>query len=568
MRRNRAQLGVLAWWIVPVVIAVWPIVLFGQLVGPLVPVDSDSGSSPRLLPSLRLPGTTSSDLEDPLTECYQRGTRLEAERRWGEALAHYEEAIRRFPNEGELIRRFQLSRLHYEIGRRYHDASFLETVRGFSFAQALGACDEVLLKIQAHFVDRVRWEKLLQLGITGVEVALTEPAWWAQAAGKSDAVRLEGFRSELSRLSALQPATRQETCGAVAELAIAGERWLGVPRPIWVAEFACAVTHLLDIYSAYLTPHQLKEIYAQIEGNFVGLGIELRPQPGALIVVRVIPGSPAEAAGLRRGDRIVAVSGQTLAGLSPEHAADLLHGEEGSVAQLTVARPGEPQHEVLIRRRNVEVPSVEEYRLLDPLFGIAYLKLTAFQKNTTRELDHALWDLRRQGMQTLILDLRGNPGGLLVSAVESADRFIERGIIVSTRGRNSSEDFTYLAQPSGTWRVPLVVLVDEQSASAAEIFAGAIQDHRRGTLLGARTYGKGSVQGIFPLDSHPAGLRLTTSRFYSPTGRPYCTTGVEPDIVLHQAARPISASGEAVALEEDPVLAVAIQTARQLIAQR
>ena len=140
-------------------------------------------------------------------------------------------------------------------------------------------------------------------------------------------------------------------------------------------------------------------------------------------------------------------------------------------------------------------------------------------------------------MKSLVIDVRGNPGGLLVSAVEVVDRFVDRGIIVSTRGRSAQEDFTYSAHEQGKWQMPLVVIVDQDSASAAEIFAGAIRDHRRGTIVGVRSFGKGSVQGIFPLEESNAGMRLTTAKFYSPKGNPYSGIGVEPDFPVQRVAR-------------------------------
>ena len=182
-----------------------------------------------------------------------------------------------------------------------------------------------------------------------------------------------------------------------------------------------------------------------------------------------------------------------------------------------------------------------------PQHGVGYFKLTCFQKTTARDLDAALWKLHRDGMRSLVIDVRGNPGGLLVSAVEVVDRFVDRGIIVSTRGRIAQEDYTYSAHEQGKWRVPLVVLIDQDSASAAEIFAGAIRDHHRGTIVGVRSFGKGSVQGIFPLDGSNAGMRLTTAKFYSPNGSPFSGVGVEPDVVVllaaqhnHVVARPIN----------------------------
>ena len=207
---------------------------------------------------------------------------------------------------------------------------------------------------------------------------------------------------------------------------------------------------------------------------------------------------------------------------------------------LTVAAPGQPPRQLTVRRRRVEVPSVDQVSIVDPQYGVGYFRLTCFQKTTARDLDAALWKLHREGMKSLVIDVRGNPGGLLVSAVEVADRFVERGVIVSTRGRSPQEDFTYSAHEQAKWQMPLVVIIDQDSASAAEIFAGAIRDHHRGTIVGVRSFGKGSVQGIFPLEESNAGVRLTTAKFYSPSGRPYSRVGVEPDVTgPGSAARPI-----------------------------
>ena len=148
-------------------------------------------------------------------------------------------------------------------------------------------------------------------------------------------------------------------------------------------------------------------------------------------------------------------------------------------------------------------------------------------------------------MRSLIMDLRGNPGGLLTSSVEVADKFVEEGVIVSTHGRSSLEDYNYTAHKAGTWDVPLVVLIDGDSASASEIFAGAIRDHHRGTIVGQRSYGKGSVQGIFPLAAAGAGVRLTTAKFYSPSGAAISKVGVSPDIEVHRAAKPVDGAAEA-----------------------
>ena len=231
-------------------------------------------------------------------------------------------------------------------------------------------------------------------------------------------------------------------------------------------------------------------------------------------------------------------------------------------------RAGQSPRQLSIRRRVVEVPSVDQVSIIDPQYGVGYFKLTCFQKTTARDLDTALWKLHRDGMKSLVVDVRGNPGGLLVSAVEVVDRFVDRGIIVSTRGRIAQEDYTYSAHEQGKWRMPLVVIIDQDSASAAEIFAGAIRDHRRGTIVGVRSFGKGSVQGIFPLDETNAGMRLTTAKFYSPNGNPYAGIGVEPDVRVtmpaqrdHFVAKPIDGQLPAAA-DDDPMRTMAVKIAR------
>jgi carboxyl-terminal processing protease len=225
--------------------------------------------------------------------------------------------------------------------------------------------------------------------------------------------------------------------------------------------------------------------------------------------------------------------------MTTDQAANLLQGKEGSFVEVTAVTGGQSPRQVRVRREHVEVPSIDDARLVDESFGIAYIRLTCFQKTTTRDLDTALWKLHRQGMKGLILDLRGNPGGLLNTSVEVVDKFVDRGTIVSTRGRSRQEDQTYSAREPGTWRVPLVVLIDGESASASEIFAGAIRDFHRGIIVGSTSYGKGSVQGIFPLNLANSGLRLTTAKFYSPKGYPYSGVGVKPDVqVAHRVARP------------------------------
>jgi carboxyl-terminal processing protease len=214
--------------------------------------------------------------------------------------------------------------------------------------------------------------------------------------------------------------------------------------------------------------------------------------------------------------------------LSTEEAAGLLTGAAGSRVQLEVE--GESgSHKVACSRREVKVKSIPIATMLNAECGVGYIRMAAFQKRTADELDQALQSLQRQGMKSLVWDLRGNPGGLLDEAVSVADRFIDDGVLVSTRGRLPEDNDVFEAFGPGTWRMPLVLLIDGNSASASEIVAGCIKDHHRGTIVGRTSYGKWSVQTITPL-THGIGMRLTTARFYSPNGKTYSKIGLEPDV--------------------------------------
>jgi len=214
-------------------------------------------------------------------------------------------------------------------------------------------------------------------------------------------------------------------------------------------------------------------------------------------------------------------------------------------------------------RRTVDVPSVEDVHMLDATAGIAYLKLDTFPARSAAELEQGLWTLHRQGMKTLVMDVRDNPGGLLTAAIEVSNKFVPTGVIVSTRGRNETDNSRTEAQGVNVWKVPLIVLIDEHSASASEIFAAAIQENDRGLIVGRQSYGKGTVQTLFPLSSISAGLRLTTAKFYSPRGREMAESGVAPDVVVSESHHTAEANGTA-----DRDLLTAVHAAKQNLGVR
>ncbi|MBW8055359.1 MAG: S41 family peptidase [Nitrospira sp.] len=292
----------------------------------------------------------------------------------------------------------------------------------------------------------------------------------------------------------------------------------------------------LDPHSTYLDPEGYKDVRIGTEGQFGGLGIEVTMENGFVKVVSPIEDTPAARAGLQPGDLIVRLDDQAVKGMSLSDAVKLMRGKPGSDITLTVVREGENMPlKITVTRAVIKIRSVKS-RLLEPGYG--YIRITQFQANTTKNMKTSLSKLEKENggkLKGVVLDLRNNPGGVLNAAVSVSDAFLKKGIIVYTEGRVADSKLTFEAQPDQVLEgAPLVVLVNGGSASASEIVAGALQDNGRAVIMGTKTFGKGSVQTIMPM-SNGAALKLTTARYFTPSGRSIQATGIEPDIVTEQA---------------------------------
>jgi carboxyl-terminal processing protease len=287
----------------------------------------------------------------------------------------------------------------------------------------------------------------------------------------------------------------------------------------------------LDRHSDFMEPDEYGDMKEDAQGHFGGIGIVISVEDDELTVVATMDDTPAFRAGLMAGDRILAVDGQSTAGISVQEAVRLLRGEVGEKLSLTVGRAGEPIRSVEITRAQIDVDSVRDAAVMDD--GIAYIRLTKFSETAAKELRAALKKLRDAGMRALILDVRDNPGGLLPAAVDVAELFLDKSdLIVYTKGRGE-ERSTYAARakpllPAG---IPMAILVNGGSASASEIVAGALKDHQRAVLVGEKTFGKGSVQSVFSVNDGSA-VRLTTAKYYTPSERVIHEHGIEPDIAV------------------------------------
>jgi carboxyl-terminal processing protease len=287
----------------------------------------------------------------------------------------------------------------------------------------------------------------------------------------------------------------------------------------------------LDPHSSYLTKEEHQDLLSETKGSFSGIGVEITVRDNVLTVVSPIEGTPAYKAGIQAGDKIVKIDGKLAADMTLPEAIKSIRGEKGTKVTLTIMREGaEKPLEFTVTRDVIPIRSVRS-SLLTP--KIAYVRISNFQSKTTNDLSAELEKLENgRKLEGLILDLRNNPGGLLSQAIDVSDLFLESGVIVSTKGRESSQDMKATAHKKKTERnYPIIVLVNGGSASAAEIVAGALQDNKRALILGTKTFGKGSVQTIIPL-SDGSGLRLTTAMYYTPSGRSIQASGIEPDVVV------------------------------------
>ena len=293
----------------------------------------------------------------------------------------------------------------------------------------------------------------------------------------------------------------------------------------------------LDPHSAYLTPDLFKELQTETQGKFGGLGIEITIRDGILTVVSPIEDTPADRAGIKAGDQIIKIEGEFTKDMTLGKAVSKMRGLKGSKINISIRRKGVPRLlDFAIVRDIIRVRSVRDRTLEE---GFAYIRIAQFQERTKRDLQKALEKLSSDNGEILglVLDLRNNPGGLLTQAVRVSDLFLDSGLIVYTEGRLDHQKQKYYSHKEGSWtQFPMVILVNGGSASASEIVAGAMQDHKRAIVLGTKTFGKGSVQTILPLDDRSA-IRLTTARYFTPKGRSIQATGIVPDIVMENEPR-------------------------------
>ncbi len=466
-------------------------------------------------------------------EALQAGEKLETAREWVEAITHYEAALVRFEKDEDLTYALRRTRVHFGVDRRYSDRSFEDQLLSRGRGESLDLFEDILTRVQYEYVEAVSVTRFVSHGTESLYMALKNERFLEKnvRAGHSEAV--ERVRQKLvSDFWNRRVETRLDARSMITSVCELCQREFGLSGTAIVMEYIFGGCNALDEYSNFLTPDRYNDLFGSIQGELVGIGIEMKSHKGhGMHLVNVLLDSPAERGGLRPDDHITEIDGTDCRDLSTDDAARLLRGTGGSPVKLTYESPDGKVSTGEFTRQRVHIRSVTRTVMLNEAKGIGYIRMEGFQNNTADELDEALRTLERQGMKALIWDLRGNPGGLLETAAAVIERFIERGVLVSTKGRAPEQTQVFQAHGNNVRHYPLALIVDENSASASEIVAGAIRDHHRGIIVGRKTYGKWSVQSIIHLPGE-TGLKLTTAKFYSPDDKTYSGEGLSPDVAV------------------------------------
>jgi carboxyl-terminal processing protease len=512
-----------------------------------------------------IPAANTFPVKGKLKQLHEQAVALEKQGQWAKACEVYDEILQQDRSLIGIRKSFQRSFRRLQQVRRHRDPiyrnpTYRREILGLNYSRALHLYEAMLGSLQSYHVEKARAvpSRLFAQGVEEFRHALQD-AFLKQSFFRSEylpQVQDHEIRAFLGRMNKTWvPKTKSiqtiaEASAVLHDLAMAAQKrpsagGLDLDATVVVLEFACGACTALDEYTFYLTPGQFSSLSASLKGGkFIGVGIELCLKDEKLVITRVMRDSPADEAGLKPGDQVTRIGTKETGQLSPEAAMDLLKGGDGTLVELGIARDGMDLQPVSLKRKKLTPRSVEfgwlwqkESMAATERTEIAYIQIYNFQKTTPQELDNAILALKEGGVKAVILDLRGNAGGSFDAAVDSARRFLSSGMIVATKNNQAKVTKHMVRNGSGIvpLTVPMVVMVDSETASAAEVLAGALKDNGRATLVGQTTFGKGCSQGLLQLAAIKGGtavgaIRITMAKFLSPNGSAYSGRGISPDI--------------------------------------
>jgi carboxyl-terminal processing protease len=472
---------------------------------------------------------------------------------WLGACRWYEKLPRKDRAQPEIRNASQRCLRRYYGVRRSQDAVFKDAVARLNTTEALEVYDQVLVALGSAYVDSTKTDinSLFQQGVQELRYDFEEEVFLQEYLAGARSSSIARFKKTLEEWQTHRVKSRSNAHEELLALIQAARQAdLDVKPALAVViglEFASGACNALDEYTLFLTPGYYKDIQAVLQGKVVSIGVDLGVSEDQRVeIVRVYPKSPAEEAGLAPHDRILRIDRDV--NLAPDQAAEKLRGDAGSIVELELQTPGQmTSHLLKVQRRAVYLPSVMEPRLLAlqtdmETIPVGLIQINHFQDSTVQDVKEALAQLQSAGVKALILDLRGNPGGAFLAGVQVAELFLNEGVIVYSESPLDDFNKPFKVEGKNPVQMPVVVLVNRDTASAAEVVAGALKDHRPGTTLivGQTTFGKGSIQGVIPLDKAPldkipGGIRITVAKLFSPGKHlPYTGRGVTPDILVEQ----------------------------------
>jgi carboxyl-terminal processing protease len=432
------------------------------------------------------------------------------------------------------------------------DVDWHEVTKGIQYDMLW---DSLVLAEQQYYRD-VNFQDLLEGGLNGLTTLLTTPGLEDAFPGLADPQKRQQFQDGLNQCMADAKGATDDTSEEVLTQSLntlrdLNDKTIKLPEEVFVSEFADGAFAPLDPFSKVIWPSEVEDTERMTQGEFGGVGLQIEnDEQGNLKIVTPLEDTPAFRSGIQAGDIITLIDGKNAKGMSVDRAVKLIVGVPGTTVSLRIRSLDGSVKDHLLRRELIKVASVEGYQrkpgggwdyFVDPEQRIAYVRLTSFSKTTSEDLDAAVAEMKQEGAKAIILDLRDNLGGLLPAATEVVNKFVANGVIVRTQADRVTSNPPIVINARADEMetdVPMIVLVNQWSASASEIVSGALKDDRRALIVGQRTYGKGSVQMLFPLDSSKAYLKLTTAHYYLPSGR--CihreknskTWGVDPDVTV------------------------------------